>query len=344
MNEDKQNTGLVAISNILARAKNTMNMTQKKLASIYLSKIEWSKSGNNNEIWVSREELIEKLGTEMDSSDISAWFRRVAKDMAHNSEIRFDSKDKSEWKDMFLFTDREYKNGKLLVVINPRIMKLLEDLKCEYITLFLADILGFPSNIDGARAFALYEFLRLHSDSRKKNKRVISTKEFKELFGIPKDGRGSYVRADGKFDRSKFEERVIMPVLILLLDCEHVILHSYDNGGALYKKIKNGNRVVGYELTYSINKHPNVVNQADLEDIQQRPEVLKVAKDILKGEWKKPKKNSYNDYPQRRYTAEEMDNLERIILQAEYGVSADPDMDGEQMTIFDIPDVVPDED
>lgn len=119
---------------------------------------------------------------------------------------------------------------------------LVQGLECEYITLFLRDILRFDSNIDGLRAYTLYEHLRMNSDNRRTNTRIISTKEFKELFNIPKDGKGSYMRENGGFDRANFEKRVIEPVLKMLGACEHVVLHERGrkpNGERIYyTKIK----------------------------------------------------------------------------------------------------------
>lgn len=187
--------------------------------------------------------------------------------------------------------------------------KLIEDLKCDYITLFLRDILRFDSDIDGLRGYKLYEYLRLHSDTRRINSRIISTREFKELFDIPKDGKGSYMQYDAKkgkdvFNRTNFEKKVIEPAVEMVARCEHVVLHNYgtDQKGKeiLYKKIKKNGLVQGYEVSYSINKYPSVIKKETIIDVQEKPEVLKVAQDLIDSKKKTQKKNNFTDYDGQR--------------------------------------------
>ena len=191
---------------------------------------------------------------------------------------------------------------------------LVQGLECEYITLFLRDILRFDSNIDGLRAYTLYEHLRMNSDNRRTNTRIISTKEFKELFNIPKDGKGSYMRENGGFDRANFEKRVIEPVLKMLGACEHVVLHERGrkpNGERIYyTKIKKHGLVQGYELMYTINKYPRAVKPETIIDVQENPVDLKIAQDVKEGK-KKPKKNTFNNFEGRKY---DFNNLESQLL------------------------------
>ena len=226
MEKNIENTGLIAISKTLARAKDGMTMQERKLACIYLSKIEWKNLTNNLEIWVDKHEIMELLQSKMNSTDQSAYLRKLAESMVHHSELHFDSMDKDEWEDMPLFTRRKSTKNKLMIELYQGAVDLVMGLNCEYITLFLSDILKFDSNIDGNRAYKLYEYLRLHSDTRRMNCRIITTKEFKQLFDIPKDGKNSYMRKDGTFDRSNFEKKVIEPVLAMVGKCNHVVLHN----------------------------------------------------------------------------------------------------------------------
>lgn len=311
-----ENTGLIAISNTLARAKDGMSMQERKLMSIYLSKIEWKNMTNNLEIWVEKREIMNKLGSVMNTTDQSAYLRKLAQGMVRHSELHFDGADKDEWDDMPLFTRRKSTKNMLMIKVCDDAAKLLEGLECDYITLFLADILNFDSNTDGSRAYKLYEYLRLYSDTRRMNTRIISTKEFKELFDIPKDGKNSYVKKNGKFDRTNFEKYVILPVLEMVAKCEHVVLHNYGkdkNGKPIYyKKIKKYGMVQGYELTYSINKYPKKIKKETIIDIQAKPDVLKVAQDVMDSKKSKPpKKNTFNNFEQREY---DNDTLERLLL------------------------------
>ena len=315
--ENLENKGLIAISNTLARAKDGMTMQERKLMCIYLSKIEWKNLKNDLQIWVDKREIMELLGSKMDTTDQSAYLRKLAQNMVHHSELHFDSVDKDEWEDMPLFTRRKSTKNKLMIEIYQGAVDLIMGLNCEYITLFLADILKLDSNINGDRAYKLYEYLRLHSDTRRVNSRIISTRQFKELFDIPKDGKNSYIRKDGTFDRSNFEKKVIEPVLEMVAKCNHVVLHNYgkDKKGNIiyYNKIRKHNIVQGYELTYSINKYPRKIKRETILDIQEKPELLKVAQDVIDSKKKQtePKQNKFINFQQREY---DIDELERLFL------------------------------
>lgn len=312
--ETQENKGLIAISKTLARAKDGMSMQEKKLMAICLSKIEWKNVANNLEIWMDKEEIMELLGSTIDSSDRSTYLRKLAQETVRHSELHFSGKDKDEWEDMPLFTRRKSTKNQLMMELYQGAADLVQGLDCEYITLFLRDILRFDSNIDGLRAYTLYEHLRMNSDNRRTNTRIISTKEFKELFNIPKDGKGSYMRENGGFDRANFEKRVIEPVLKMLGACEHVVLHERGrkpNGEPLYyAKIKKHGLVQGYELMYTINKYPRAIKPETIIDVQENPVDLKIAQDVKEGK-KKPKKNKFNNFDGRKY---DFNNLESQLL------------------------------
>ena len=335
MSETIENTGLIAISKTLARAKDGMSMQERKLASIYLSKLEWKNLNNNLEIWVEKSEIMQLLGSKMDSTDWSPYLRNLAQNMVRHSELHFDGED-GEWDDMPLFARRKSTKNMLMIKIYDDAAKLLQGLECDYITLFLSDILNFTPNIDGTRAYRLYEYLRLHSDTRIVNTRVISTKEFKELFDIPKDGQGSYMHFDPKkekyiFDRTNFEKYVLNPIFDMVGECNHVVLHNYGTKNEkpiYYRKIKKHNLVQGYEVTYSINKLPHKIKRETIIDVQKNPVVLKIAQDILDSKKKQSEQQgkqntphmtksaqAYNNYSQRQYTQEELDELEAKLLE-----------------------------
>lgn len=312
--KSQENKGLIAISKTLARAKDGMSMQEKKLMAICLSKIEWKNVANNLEIWMDKEEIMELLGSTIDSSDRSTYLRKLAQETVRHSELHFSGEDKDEWEDMPLFTRRKSTKNQLMMELYQGAADLVQGLECEYITLFLRDILRFDSNIDGLRAYTLYEHLRMNSDNRRTNTRIISTKEFKELFNIPKDGKGSYMREKGGFDRANFEKRVIEPVLKMLGACEHVVLHERGrkpNGERIYyTKIKKHGLVQGYELMYTINKYPRAVKPETIIDVQENPVDLKIAQDVKEGK-KKPKKNTFNNFEGRKY---DFNNLESQLL------------------------------
>jgi hypothetical protein len=144
------------------------------------------------------------------------------------------------------------------------------------------------------RSIILYENLRLHSDTRKTNTRIISTRDFKEMFGIPKDGKGSYMKPNGHFDRTQFERKVILPACDELRKCQMINL-CINADGLPYRKIKGHHgKIIGYELTWTVTDRPGIMSAAEQQEvnreIEKNPKILKVAKDIVAGK-KKPKKS-----------------------------------------------------
>lgn len=317
----REEKALIAISKTLAKARDGMSMQEKKLCAIYLSKLEWKNIKNDREIWIDKREITDLLGSDVSSENRSTYLRRLSKSMVSHSDLKFNTED--GWRDTPLFTDRAYKRNKLMIRLNESVMELLEGLQGEYITLYLSDILNFESNENGRRAYTLYQYLRLHSDTRQTNHRIISTKEFKKMWDISED---AYMHMDNKrgkeiFDRANFEKRVINPVLEMLEKCEHVVLHNYgkDSKGKniLFRKVKKCGQVQGYELTYSINKLPHKIKRETIVDIQDKPEVLKVAQDIIEHKKKSGSSESaknYNSYEQRKYTKEQLEELESKLL------------------------------
>lgn len=314
MNEEKE-SGLIAISKVLARSKDGMTMQEKKLCCIFLSKIAYKREGNEREIWIDKREIMEKLGSDIDSSHQSVYLRELSRSMVMHSELQFSGKDAEEWTDMLLFVTRKSTRGKLMLKLNDDAMPLLEGLQKDYITLFLGDILKFDPDIDGRRAYTLYEYLRLNSDTRKMCSHTFSVKDFKEMFGIPMEGKGSYIRSDGTLGRKPFEQKVIEPVLTILSRCEHVKLHEIvgeDGKRSFYRKIKNGNRVQGYELTYSVVM--SGTPEARQRILEQKPEQTSEPKPRkTKKPVAQPVQTRFHNFEQRQY---DFDALERRIHSA----------------------------
>lgn len=287
---------LFAISKAFARSKDGMTMTEKKLCSIYLSKLEWKNLNNEREIWIDKSEIMETLGSEIDADHQSYYLRQLAQNMVHHSELHFQGADRNEWEDIPLFTNRKSTKNKLMIKLNEDAMPHLQNLSCDYITLFLADILHFPNTVEGKRAYKLYEYLRLNSDSRRREcETILTTKKIKELFDIPYQGEGSYIRKDGSLDRKNFEKYVIEPVLRILANCSHVVLFDFgkDQKGErlLYNKIKKHGMVEGYELMYSINMTCKKIKPKTIIALKESPQVAKVAQDLMNAD-KKPRKKT----------------------------------------------------
>jgi hypothetical protein len=123
-------------------------------------------------------------------------------------------------------------------------------------------------------------------------KHGFGVKALKDMFDIPKDGKGSYMRKDKHFDRPSFERYVLDPLVEDLSKCRMIQLVANPDG-SFYTKVKKGNRVLGYDFCWTITDRPSIGTASEMAEIKQEveknPEVLKVAKDIVNGK-KKPAK------------------------------------------------------
>ena len=172
------------------------------------------------------------------------------------------------------------------------------------------------------RSVHFYELLRQMSYSRYEVSPDTFTfgwgvKALKNEFDIPKDGKGSYMRstANGGFDRANFERYVLDPICNDLVQTEMIrlVIHS---DGKPYEKVHKGNRVVGYQFTWVMSHRPAVADAQEVKAIAGRvdknPQILKVAKDIIKGQENPKHKRKDNDcnFEERDYDYDEL--LERF--------------------------------
>ena len=88
--------------------------------------------------------------------------------------------------------------------------------------------------------------------------------------------------------------------------------------GKYYEKVKEHGRVMGYRFYWTYSDCPAVATASEVKQIQERvdknPELLKITKDFLKGEKKPKKKDNFNNFGGRKYTSEQMLELERKLL------------------------------
>ena len=151
------------------------------------------------------------------------------------------------------------------------------------------------------------------------NEGIVGIKKIKELFDIPKDGKGSYMRTEknGGFDRSSFEKYVIDPLCADLTKTEMITLIVQPDGKC-YEKVKKAGKVMGYKFQWLLSSHPKTATAKELEGIKQAiekdPLLEKVAKDIINKKIKnKPRKNSINDFTQTKLD-KELAEMEELLL------------------------------
>lgn len=300
--EQDEESNMFAVSRVFAAARKQMNLAEYKAFSLALSSVRW-KEECPELICIDKKKAAEIIGVNSDSDHLSQDLKRSIGHLPQHSFLEFDKKDRGEWINGNFIISVGYYKKRLRIRMNPDYLALfgkLDGQERKYITLWSNDIYKMRSE----RAVLFYELLRENSDTRKDiNTGTIGIKKFKELFNIPKDGKGSYMRTEknGGFNRQAFEQYVIDPVCDDLSHTDMIRLILQPTG-KFYEKVKRGNRIIAYKFYWEITMHPGVANAQEVSAIQEHvdkdPQVLKVAKDILKGDKspKKSKKNGFTEY------------------------------------------------
>ena len=273
--ENSLQNQMVAMGRALVKAKKEMSIEERKLLVMAMTKINWTKSENNLVVGLSKLEIAEVMNWTVDSSDRSAKVRLLANRLAHHSWIEIDGKDKDSWQDGFLISGMHSTRGDLYIHFSEQYRPLLEDLTRDkdFVTIWANDIYGFKS----VYSYLLFENLRMNCDTRQTNWRDLSTRQLKELFGIPKDGKGSYMHYDAKkgksvFDRTNFEQKVLDVAVGEIHDKSQMVKilpfvgeeATPNKPNKMYEKIKRNGYVVAYRFKYIVNT--NQINGKSLEE------------------------------------------------------------------------------
>lgn len=315
---------MVAVSNIFARARKNMSLTEQKVFVLALSQLQWIKTPDeqSNIVRIDKKTLQEVLGYKSDSTDISEHMWREIKNLAPHSHIEIADRDKGIYDSGMVITriSRRSNWDHYRVKFEEEYFPLFTGLGGNYITMWSADIFAMTSK----RSVQFYELLRQMSYSKYEHGRGVYTygwgiKAIKEMFDIPKAGKGSYTDKEGHFDRYNFEKYVIDTLCNDLAECKMIKLILQPNG-KYYEKVKKGNRVQGYQFYWTLSQHPAVADAHEVKKIADRvdknPQVLKVAKDIVDGR-KKPKKDSKHAFEARQHEVD-IDALEAALLKKSY--------------------------
>lgn len=247
---------LVAVSRSLAKSRINWTVEEKKLFVMCLTQIKWSKKENNNVVSLSKKDIVDSLGLDLDSSHRSIYLRRAFRKLAIDSEVHWtDPNDSRVWRDDFLIIGRRSNRNEIIVEFNPYFMPHLENLvkNTPYLTIWSSDVYGFKSRF----SFALFEDLRLHWDDRFDwNYRDFTTNQLKEIFGL---GKNDYIRKDGYFDRRHFEIFTLDRAIDEINKSEMMMIHiqgfNKSNEPIFYKKIKKGGCVYKYQIQYKCMVH-----------------------------------------------------------------------------------------
>lgn len=287
---------LVAVSRIFARARKEMTLPEQKTFVYALSHIKFREKATTDYIMLNKRELAEKVGVHSDANHRSVDLYNQIKDITAHSRIEFEDRDKDIYANGFLITEILSEKDYVRITFNNKYLPLFTGLSTNYITLWSEDIF----HMDNKRTVQFYEFLRQCTDTRKDiNSKGLGIKALKEMFGIPKDGRGSYMTKEGHFARTHFERKVIDPICENLAQTKMIQLVIQPDG-KYYEKIKSGNKVLGYKFYWRYTSHPAVASANEVNEIQEKvdknPQILKVAKDIVKGKKQTIQKKSANGF------------------------------------------------
>lgn len=309
--EEDVRPNLFAVSRVFAEARKQMTLSEHKTLVYALSNIKWKEKCPDT-LYLDKKEVAKIVGINSDIDHLSADLNRSIGEMPKHSFLKFADKDKGMYLNgNFVRTVAMFKNV-VRIRLEEEFLGLFGNLETNYITMWSEDIFGMKTE----RAVLFYELLRDNSDTRLvQNEGTVSVKKFKEMFSIPKDGKGSYMTSSGHFARAHFEKYVIDPVCEELTKTKMIQLVMQPNG-QYYEKVKRGGKIIGYRFFWTVSLRPGIATANEVAEIQERveknPGVLKVAKDILTGEKrKKPESNPFNRFEQNEYDFEE---LEREIL------------------------------
>lgn len=307
---------IFAVSRIFARARKGMSLTEQKTFVYALSQLDFKNAPKTNYVKIDKKTLANIVGVNSDPDHMSVDLFDNIKDMVAHSYIEIRERDLDFYACGFLITGITSFKNVVRIRFNEDYLPLFTNLTTDYITMWSSDIFQMTTR----RSVQFYEYLRQITDTREEiNSVLLGIKALKEMFDIPKDGQGSYMREGNHFNRYEFERKVIDPLCNDLKKCKMINLVMQPDG-RLYEKVKRGNRVFGYRFYWTFSAYPAVATASDVKQIQERvdknPQVLKVAKDIVKGEAKpKPKKprNAFHNFEQRNINYTE-------LLEGELGI------------------------
>lgn len=308
---------MFAVSDVFARAKKNMSLAEYKTFVYALTEVKW-KEKMPNVVYLDKRTLGNVLGIHSDASHLSHDIHQEIKDLAKHSEIHITEKDLGIYDDgQFItrvtMTMKDKDTGKRIrnvvrVKFEEEYLSMFGNLEKNYITMWSSDIFQMKNE----RSITFYEYLRAHSDTTKECQHGLGVKALKELFNIPKE---AYMREKGGFDRANFEKKIIEPICEDLKNCTMIQLVPNEDG-KLYRKVKQGSRVRGYEFVWNVSDRPRIATAEEVKEVRENiskdPQILKISKDIVQGK----KKNGVGlmESPSTPKTASEWEELEKRLL------------------------------
>ena len=289
---------IFAVSKIFAKARKQMNLPELKAFTYALTNFRYTEECKNT-MMLDKKTVAKIVGINSDSDHLSQDLKRSIGQLPAHSYVEFESKDHDFYENGFIINKIRMYENKVWLKFDEDYIKLFTHLEKDYIRMWSGDIFSMKSE----RSIAFYEDLRLHTDTREGVcYKGYGIKALKEMFGMKKE---DYCDKNGHFQRTRFEERVIEPLVEDMKNCRMINLVLQPDG-KYYEKVKERGRVMGYRFYWTYSDSPKVATASEVKPIQERvdknPLLLKVAKDVLEGDKKArkgKKKNHFNDFSQR---------------------------------------------
>ena len=275
---------LFAVSRIFSRARKNMSLAEQKTFVYALSQLNFKDEAKSNVVYMDKKTLARIVGINSDPDHLSLNLKRAIGKLSVHSFIEISNTDRELYESGVVVSRVTMFKNRVRIKFEEDYLSLFTGLTSNYITMWSMDIFQMGSK----RSVQFYELLRQLTDSRLDvNEHGWGVRQLKEMFDIPKEGKGSYMRKDGHFDRPAFEKYVLDVLCKDLAGCKMINLVMQPDGRC-YEKVKRGNRVVGYRFYWTFTSHPAIATATEVHEIQQRvdknPQVLKIAKDLLDGE------------------------------------------------------------
>ena len=248
MAKEKQLT--VYYANELARKYSKFSLEEQKVLHLIFSQIKPFEK-NPTIFKLNKLDFFNKL--ELESKDRYPRYRKLVHGLINKSFFEVMDEQGGQRVGVVIFDSYwKPKESFFEVSLNPNFMPYLEQLVKDYTKIQLDSILRLKSK----HALTLYKFLCSWNDENQKgNKRYITTKDLKELFGLnPND----YV-FKGKFNRAGFERETIN---IAIKE-----INEKTNINVSFKKNKKSNKVLNYEFTWSQKEKSVASNQKQQDAI-----------------------------------------------------------------------------
>ena len=304
---------LFAVSRIFARARKNMSLAEQKTFVYALSQIKFKEKAASNVVYLDKKVLARILGVTADPDHLSVNIHRLIKDLSTHSTIEIADQDRKFYDNGTVVTRVTMRETNVVrIKFEEEYLPLFTGLDNNYLTMWSSDIFRMKS----IRSVQFYELLRQETDTRRAvNSIALGTKAIKDMFGIPKEGKGSYMREKGGFNRTQFEKKVIDPICADLQKTRMIRLVIQPDGRP-YEKVKRGNKVDGYRFFWSYTSHPAVAAASEVLELQERvdknPQIMKVARDIVDG---KPKKEERGFFAAKEnmHSVDQLRELEDLL-------------------------------